>query len=226
MVAATAQADNGPLLDSVRKYGGHVDLIERSAGKASLMGLIQEGTALADRLRPVIPDLSETDYKFVKKHLKGFVVNRQEVIVVEPDTAFFRALAEKHGTDNDRLFSQFLHEWMPAGTWPVYINLQTDFGGCTRFGDGFLAELYLKGNKLLPQMTGYYAREITKIVKEVSFELTAGTCACRDRQSVIKEFEMFLDFNSGSELSGAIKNRLEKVREKRDSIRYYCSAGS
>ena len=99
--------------------------------------------------------------------MKGFIVNRYEVIVIVPDTAFFAALAKKYGTDKDNRYFQFRREWMPEGFWPVYINLQTDVGGCTRFGEGYLANLYKKGNTLLLTMTGYYAKETAKILKAV-----------------------------------------------------------
>lgn len=92
-VSATFAYDS--LLDPVLQYKEHVDRIERSAKKTSLLELIQEGTTIADRLRPVIEKLSEADYEVVEKNMKGFTVNREEVIVIEPDTAFFECLGEK-----------------------------------------------------------------------------------------------------------------------------------
>ena len=218
-------ADDDPRLVEVLKYREHVDRIERSAGKSSLQALIQEGTAIADRLRPVIEDLSETDYEVVVKNMKGFLVNREEVIVIEPDTVYFAALAKKHGIEIDSLYFQFLREVRPEGFWPVYLLPQTDFGGCIRYGEGHLANLYSKGKSLLPKMTGYYARETTKILRELSNKLTSGTCACGDRQSVIRELTLFLELNKGSEIAGKVKNRLEDIQKQGSSMRYHCVGG-
>ncbi len=224
VIASTAIA-NDPLLDRVLKYKEHVDRIEKFTKKVSLLELIQEGTAIADKLRPVIEGLSDADYEIVEKNMKGFTVNRYEVIVIEPDTAFFAALAKQHGTDNDNIYFQFRREWMPEGFWPVYINLQTDVGGCTRFGEGYLANLYKKGNTLLPKMTGYYAEETTKILKAVSYQLTSGTCACGDQQSVIKELKLFLEHNPKSEITKMVENRLEDVQKQRSAMQYQCTGG-
>lgn len=135
------------------------------------------------------------------------------------------ALAKKHGTDNDNMYFQFRREWMPEGFWPVYINLQTDVGGCTRFGEGYLANLYKKGNTLLPKMTGYYAKETAKILKAVSYQLTSGSCACGDQQSVIKELKLFLELNPKSEITKMVENRLEDVQKQRSAMQYECVGG-
>ena len=223
LVSVTFAYDS--LLDPVLKYKEHIDRIERSTKKTSLQELIQEGTTIADKLRPVIERLSEADYEVVEKNMKGFTVNRDEVIVIEPDTAFFAALAQKHGTDTDNMYFQFRREWMPEGFWPIYINLQTDVGGCTRFGDGYLANLYKKGNALLPKMTGYYAKETTKILKAVSYQLTTGTCACGDQQSVIKELKLFLQLNPKSEITKIVEKRLEDVKQQPSPMQYQCIGG-
>jgi hypothetical protein len=212
-------------LDPIFKYKKHVDQIELSAKKTSLQELIQEGTAIADKLRPVIEKLSEADYEVVEKNMKGFTVNRDEVIVIEPNMAFFIDLAKKQGTDTDNMYFQFRREWMPVGFWPVYINLQTDVGGCTRFGEGYLANLYKKGNSLLPKMSGYYAKETEEILKAVSYQITNGTCACADQQSVIKELTLFLELNPKSVITKMVENRLEEVKQQRSVMQYQCVGG-
>jgi len=225
VITTTAMAGNHPLVDQVLKYKAHLDRIERFAKKTSLLDLIQEGTTIADRLRPVIEELSEVDYEAIEKNMKGFTVNRYEAIVVEPDTAFFEDLAKKHGTENDNTYFQFRREWMPEGFWPVYINLQTDVGGCTRYGEGYLANLYKNGNALLPKTTGYYAQETAKILKAVSDQLTSGTCACADQQSVIKELKLFLKLNPDAEITKKVEKRLDDVQKQRIAMQYQCVGG-
>lgn len=218
-------ADDDPRLVEVLKYREHVDRMERSAKRTSIQELIQEGAAIADRLRPIIEDLSEADYNVVEKNMKGFIVIRDEVIVITPDTAYFAALAKKHGTENDDQYFQFLREVRPEGFWPVYINLQTDVGGCTRYGEGYLTDLYKRGKALLPKMTGYYAKEITEMIEDISDQLTTWICACGDQRSVIKELKLFLELNKGSEITEKVKSRLEDVQKNRSTMRYQCIGG-
>jgi hypothetical protein len=223
--ATAAAAAGNPLLDEARTYREHVERIEKSVDTTSIQDLVQEGASLADKLRPVIENLTALDYDAVVINMKGFLVNREEVIVIEPDAAFFAGLAKKHGTENDNLYFQFFREVRPEGYWPVYIMLQTDVGGCTRYGEGRLANLFKKGEALLPKMTGYYAKETTKILDDITYQLTNWTCACGDKQSVVKELKLFLQLNKGSEITGMVKRRLEAVQNQTSTMRYQCIGG-
>lgn len=218
-------AEGRTLLEEVRKFGKHTERIERSENRVSVQDLIREGASLADRLRPVLEDLYVADYDAVVNALKGFTVRREEAIVIEPDASFFSDLAKKHGMESDILYFDFLAGVRPDGSWPVYIEQQTDVGGCTRYGEGHLAKLYQKGKALLPKMTGYYADETAEMLKEISVQLTAATCACEDRQSVVKELQLFLELNKNSDIAGAVRSRLEDVQKQGSTMRYQCVGG-
>ncbi len=223
--AAVASADTGSLLEEVRKYGESVSRVEKAKGKVSVREVIEAGASTADELRLIIEDLSETDYAFVKKNMKGFIVNREEVIVVQPDTAFFSKLADKAGTENDRAYFAFLGELYEGRFWPAYINLQTDVGGCTRFGEGFLSKLFRKGTALLPKMTGYYAVEVEKELGKMSSQLMSGRCACGNPESVVKELKLFLELNGDAEIAGKVRTRLEDLQKSRSGIEFNCVGG-
>ena len=224
-IAIIALADSSSLLKEVRQYGEKIDRIEKSAGKVSLQEIVQEGTSMADKLRPVIEELSESDYDFVLKNMKGFAIGRQEAVFIEPDTVFFSSLAKKVGIEDDRLYFHFLNEVMPDGSWPVYVEQQTDVGGCTKYGEGYLSNLYKKGNALLPKVTGYYSKGVKRIVRHLSDKLVSGTCACGDRQSVIKELRLFLELNKESDIVAKVKKRLEVVQKDRSTMEFNCIGG-
>jgi hypothetical protein len=67
---------------------------------------------------------------------------REEVVFVEPDADYFVTLARAHGDAADRAFFSALKVTYPDSVWPVYVEQQTDAGGCTRFGSGALVEAY------------------------------------------------------------------------------------
>jgi hypothetical protein len=222
-IVSNASADS--LLDEVRKYGESVSRIEKSVEKVSIGELIQKGSSIADRLRPVIENFSQADYEFIEKNMKGFIVNREEVIVVQPDSAFFLKLANRVGTEKDRLYFTFLNELYEGHFWPAYIDLQTDVGGCTRYGEGILSNLFGKGKALLPKVNGYYAEEVKKELSNISSQLAAGRCACGNQESVVKELRLFLELNKESEIAGKIKNRLDDVEKSKSDIEFNCVGG-
>ena len=137
------------------EFGKAVARAETSGKGASLEDLLRRGNELAAELRPNIEHLSVEDYRSVERGMKGFVVNREEVIIVEPDTRFFSKLAGEIGTTPDRLYFGYMLKVRPDGYWPAYVTRQTDAGGCIAFGSGTLSALYQEGRALLAKLAGY-----------------------------------------------------------------------
>jgi len=88
-----------------------------------------------------------------------------------------------------------------------------------------LSNLYKKGNALLPKVTGYYSKGVKRIVRHLSDKLVSGTCACGDRQSVIKELRLFLELNKESDIVAKVKKRLEEVQKDRSTMEFNCIGG-
>jgi hypothetical protein len=68
--------------------------------------------------------------------MKGFVVNREETVFVQPDTNFWVTLAGSKGQNADQQFFQLQKKTYPDSVWPAYVQQQTDYSGCTDFQDG------------------------------------------------------------------------------------------
>lgn len=100
-------ADMASLVRRADEYGKEVSRIEASGRTASLEGLLRRGDDLAAEMKTVIEHLSVEDYGSVERGMRGFVVNREEVILVEPDTRFFSKLAREIGTPQDRANFRF-----------------------------------------------------------------------------------------------------------------------
>ena len=66
--------------------------------------------------------------------LEGVVASRDEAIFIRPDVKYFGGLARAYGDQADRAFFAALAATYPDSVWPVYVEQQTDLGGCTRFG--------------------------------------------------------------------------------------------
>ncbi|HSM92590.1 MAG TPA: hypothetical protein VLT47_06835 [Anaeromyxobacteraceae bacterium] len=139
-----AQATNGAaavdaavhLVQSVREFGKEVARAETSGKGASLEALLRRGNDLAAELRPIIERLSDENYRSVERGMKGYVVTREEVIIVEPDTRFFSNLAEEIGTTRDRQFFGYMLKVRPIGAGAVaaLITAATPAAGEARAG--------------------------------------------------------------------------------------------
>jgi hypothetical protein len=219
-------ADTASLLQRAGEYNRELSRIETSGKVASLEKLLQQGNKLAAELKPVIEQLSDEDYAAVENNMKGYVVNREEVILVEPDTRFFSKLAGKIGTAQDRLYFDFMLKVMPEGYWPAYIMRQTDVGGCIDFGSGSLSKLYKEGTGIAPKLAGYYQQQIVGTIEDIADQLTAGTCACGKIASVKKEFQTFVNMNPKAPIADRVRARMEAIQRGGRVIREDCIGGT
>ena len=217
--------DTASLLKKVREYGQEVSRIEASAKTASLEKLLQQGDAIAVDLQSIIEQLSNADYDYVVKNMKGFIVNREEAIVLKPDSNFFSKLGRKVGTEQDRLYFGFVLKVKPEGYWPVYLDRQTDLGGCTKYGDGTLSSLYKEGSMLSPRVGGYYGKQLDKMLDEMGDAFTSGSCACGDVQSVIAEFQTFMETNPNAAIAYKVNERLRSIKQGSSHVRFHCVGG-
>ena len=219
-------ADTASLLQRAGEYDRELSRIEAHGKTASLENLLQQGNEIAAELKPVLEQLSAEDYASVEKKMRGYVVNREEVILDEPDTRFFAKLAGKIGTAQDQRYFNFMLKVMPEGYWPIYLMRQTDVGGCIDFGNGSLSTLYKEGTGILPKLTGYYRKQFERTIEDIADQLTAGTCACGKIASVKKELRTFLELNPKSSLADRVRARMEALQRGDHAVRENCIGGT
>ena len=218
--------DTASLLQRAGEYGRELSQIQASVKTASLEKLLRQGNKIAAELKMVIEQLSDEDYASVERNMKGYIVNRVEVILVEPDTRFFSKLAGKIGTAEDLLYFNFMLNVMPDGYWPVYITRQTDVGGCIDFGSSSLSTLYKEGTGILPKLTEYYRKQVNRTLEDIADQLTNGTCACGKIASVKKEFQTFVEMNPKASITATVRARLEALQRGDHAVRENCIGGT
>jgi hypothetical protein len=223
--ANAAGAEHAGLLTEVARYADELATVQAAQGELSLESILADGMVLATQLRPVLEALSDTEYAEVQANMKGFVIERIEVLVVEPDYAWFLALAENFGSEADRAFLALQLKLKPNGYWPAYSYRLTDYSGCTLFGEHLLSDLYAEAAALLPDLPAAYRSRVEQEINELSFWLRYSTCACSDKDSVIDEFTYFLQTNPGSELVDTVRSRLTTVQDDTEAMRYQCRPG-
>lgn len=213
------------LLQRIGAYGREILRAEASAAPVSLEPLLERGNKLAAELKPIIEKLPAGDYEQVLRDMKGFVVNRDEVILAEPDARYFSALAGKVGTDEDRAYFAFMLKVAPEGYWPIYVVRQTDVGGCTDYGTGTLSKLYAEGTATASRLGRYYRGKVEKTLDDIARQLTAATCACGDLRSVAKELRTFLETSPDAVPAAAVTARLSSIERGEHIMRTECVGG-
>jgi predicted nuclease with RNAse H fold len=154
----------------------------------------------------------------------GLEINRVEVLFVEPDVPFFRALASR-GDRVDRAFFDALQSTYPESIFPVYVHQQTDFSGCTRFGSGTLVSTYLTWSGFRRAYPAKYEEASSTEVQKVAEALTDSTCACGDAASVEQELSSFISRAPVSAVRSLVEQRLAAFRSNPAIIRFGCKSG-
>ena len=222
-------------LDSARKvidtYRVAIQLAQKEPSGGQLeaafdaIGPLRDALALSrDGGDSSLELLSEQEFTALRRELVGLLVNREEVVFVEPDVVFFRRLAAR-GDRADRAFFAALSSTYPESVWPVYIEQQTDFSGCTRFGSGTLVSTYLTWVAVKRQYPKRYEEASSSHLDDIINQLAESTCACADRASVEKELTEFLRRAEASDARTRVEARLAAVRSDRAKFRFTCVSG-
>jgi hypothetical protein len=222
-------------LDSARPAIDAYRLAIRSAQKDASRGQLEAAFHAIEPLRSALVMsrdggrstlelLSEQEFTALRRDLVGLIINREEVVFVEPDVAFFTKLAA-HGDAADRAFFAALSSTYPDSVWPLYTEAQTDYSGCTRFGSGTVVSTYFTWIAVTRQYPKRYAEAVNRHLLDVINALTESTCACGDRASVEREFTEFLRHREGSDVRTRVAQRLAALRSGRAPFRFLCVSG-
>jgi len=217
-------AQNNSIHSLANRYSFALRKFEKQNTGGNIAAVYRKGKIVADKLDE-LENLSAADYASVEKKMRGFVVNRDEIIFVKPDVGFFMKLSKRRGTKADIAFFKFLGELRPESVWVAYIQQQTDYSGCTIYGKGILTRLYGKAKQFRQQYPSAYVADIKEEIENMKSELTMDTCACGDRNSVIKEFQLFIKTFPADKITPIVRKRLKEVQSRKSAFRFNCMSG-
>lgn len=173
----------------------------------------------------ILERLNKGQLKDVINKMKGYFVNREEVIFAEPDPVFFLALAKRANDQSSIDFFENLNKTKPGGIWPVYVQQQTDFSGCIRFGSMSLLETYTLWDAYMNKYPSRYADEVHSILGDVRSDLSTGTCACDSAKLAIDEFEAFIQAHPNAEITSRLRERVNQYKQGKSDLREHCISG-
>lgn len=195
----------------VGEYATALQELQKQSKRQTIEPVYALGIAAAKRLGLVLERLSPADFDLVKDQMKGFQINRTEVIYVLPDAIFFKNLAGQKGQDIDMVFFDLLHKTRPNNVWPVYIEQRTDYSGCTKYGTGLLVEFYGKWSKFRVSYPSAYKTDVENVLEDITRGLLNLDGACGSSLDVIKEYNLFLQAYPKSKPAEEIKRKLSEI---------------
>jgi hypothetical protein len=234
--AATAAA-SGPLPTlsarqnaAVHAYSQHLSALKRRDHGATVERVFADALRIRELLggrtpdEPSIEDMSESDYLDLQRRLPGIELNREEVILAEPDTGYFVALASTFGRPIDREFFRAYQTTIPDSVFPVYMSERGPFSACTGFGEQKLTGSYGTWTAFRRSHPHAYRTGVKRFLDEIE-EDVLSTCACGDRESVIRELRDFVAMFPRSRVTTAVTSRLHELEAGTSPVRFHCSPG-
>ncbi|HXH94655.1 MAG TPA: hypothetical protein VNN25_23975 [Thermoanaerobaculia bacterium] len=215
----------------IQAYGEALSALESRKPGATVGKLFDAALAVRSSLlreagnESLIEGLSDVAFKSLTHRLPGIILNREEVLLAEPDPKFFLSLARRRGSAADVEFFQNYAATRPDGVWKSYTDQQTDVTGCTNFANGELVKRY--GGWLAFQST--YPHAYSSVVREelaaIESEVSESTCACSTRTEVLRELERFARMFPEAAVTARVRNRIRAIRALSSSIRFNCQSG-
>ena len=174
--------------------------------------------------RSVLESLPEHDFARLEE-LPGVFVQRIEVLVVSPEPDFFLELSARVGDGADRRFASALAAAHRNAKWHVYVQPQTDYAGCTLFGEGRLLETYLAWSAMERDFPDRYVTAVARERHSVEDRITRSTCACGNRASVVEGLERIAAaLTAADPILAAVEERLAALYDGRSNMRFGCIA--
>jgi hypothetical protein len=212
---AVAHGQSKPILSRAGQYSAAFKKFQSQKGRRSIEPLIKKGTLVSDKLED-IESLDEGEYAKLKSRMKGYAVNSEEILFIEPDVDYFVKLANKRGTKTDIAFFAFLKRLKPDSVWPAYIEQETDFGGCTRYGNGLSTGLYKKAIQFRKTFPTSYAGDVKKAVEDIIQNFKENPYTCSSRADILKEYRLFIKTFPKDRNTPAVRAALKTVEKKKD----------
>lgn len=211
------------ILNLADQYSTALKKYQKQGSRSSIESVHRKGKALSDKWEE-LEALNENEYLRLKIKMKGFFINREEVLFIEPDLKFFEKQSRQYGLSSDVAFFKLMQRIKPDSVWAAYIEQQTDVTGCTKYGSGLLTKLYgdlLSFKKAYPKK---YVADINNEIDEIVASFSVGGCACGDFESVLKEFRLFIKLYPRDRNTPKIRKNLTQIN-KQGEFRTNCHSG-
>lgn len=211
------------ILQRADQYSTVLRRFQTQKKNLSIERVIRKGKSVAEKYDE-LEALTDAEYAALEKKMKGYLINREEVLIIKPDLRFFSDLSQRKGTNSDVAYFSLMREIRPDSVWAAYLEQQTDVTGCTIYGRGFFAKFYRKLLKFKSAYPRSFVSDINEEITDLLQHFVDGTCACGTAAGVQKELRLFVRMFPKDKNTPRVKKKLIEIATKRD-FRFNCLSG-
>lgn len=218
-------------LPAAEAYLAELAKIESATSPVSLEPLLLSADAVQEALMQipggpgrdsVIETYSDTEFSALQQRLRGLHLQRGLEIFVQPQPEFLFQLAQTHGREADVAFFRLYRAYWGKTLFPIYMQPRALVVGCVKYGDGLLTELYedwARQARLYPQD---YRPQVQQMLRDLEEVFSLGTCACGDREGVIRELRGFIKRNPTNPAAPAARQRSRELQTRTEKLPLSC----
>jgi hypothetical protein len=220
---STVHAQGPSILHVAKKYSTALRNVENGRSRETIESLFRKGKQVSDKLDEM-ENLGENDYTRLQTLMRGYTINREEVLFIEPDSKFFDGLSRRFGTAKDVRFFGLRRLIKPDDAWAAYIEQQTDVTGCTIYGNRSLTSLYGRAVSYRRAYPNAYSGPIQGFLEDILLQFSDDICSCGSSDGVLREFRLFVKRYARDKHTPGIRQRLNNLDDGK-GVRINCQTG-
>ncbi len=166
--------------------------------------------------------LSQEQLRAVSRALPGIFLTREEVLQARPDAKSYLEFALKWGGRADIAYFSTLQIAYPSPGWPLYIEPQTDYGGCRRLGSFVFSELYGMWRAFQSRFPDRYKQEVGEELADLEENLLHPG-ACEGPREVAEAYREFIRSFPDEPVSNEIRLRISEIENGTSNLRFNLS---
>lgn len=222
-------ADASPALNTVpqQKAALYADMLDhwmKSPKPQSFEPVLNQGQEAAAAILRAMDSMDDATFNALRQKMQGYLMVRDEVMVVAPDPKFFIEPMKKHGRAADIAFFELMNQTL-NGYWPTTMEQRTDLSGCTRFGSGELVKLYGAWSNFQKHYPGAYQKALQDpnlpLLSDIEDQLVNSHAACDGPNSVVDELKTFIARYPNTRLTPKIQQRLKNLEHSQFDMTFY-----
>jgi len=230
LLSLPAQALEPPA--AVQTYLAELARVEAARTPVSLEPLLASADAVQGALMEIdggqpggealIETYSAAEFAALQQQLRGLHLQRGLEIFVQPQPEFLFRLAQQHGREADIAFFRLYRAYWGQTLFPIYMQPRALVIGCVKYGDGLLTELYEDWARYARLHPDDYRPLVQQMLRDFEEVVSLGTCACGDRDSVIRELRGFIKRFPDNPAVPAASKRWRELKAREEKLPLSC----
>lgn len=165
----------------------------------------------------------DREYRRIEARAPGVTIWSDELVAMIRNFPFFKSLADRTRDPEAVQLFMLLQDAYPGSLLFCHDRV-SDYGWCTRFGDGKFVDFYARWSDFHPANAA--AREVVRAEQAAIIEAMKASCVCAaNAEPLIREYGLFLARFPDIPAAEGLRKRLAEIRSGSAGIRFQCTPG-